>query len=516
MGKNNTAGRLESIVLARGFDQQIQTHPPFIPCCSHHLEVNNHAFIQSNPADNTNGTNLAICNEVGPIVSECSGNRSRFNIVEISDENEEESPISANSTGSGGNSNEQNYEVQSRSMSLREVTSITQAESGTEEPEHVTAVGSVSVAQGLCDVFEEANVKPILEDDTDVFENTKKGTPELEGNRLDQPCKVKDRLDSQADRSDNPGDSPDLEIPQEDLIANIRLNLDDPDVVYDLLPEVHIRNTDSNEAASQKLCDRVTFYGRTNVGNSGIETGVANRGLLDSQTDLTGVVNDHINVLSNQSIRVNGLSVVVNDQSCVVDDQTDVVNDKTGVVNGPTTVVNGHSVAINSHRDVVVNYHRGVVNGQTVMMNGVNDQTGVVNGDTDVVNEKTGVVKGQTDVEDDKIGVINGQTDKKNGQTDVVIGQTDVVNGPTAVVNDQICMVNDNTDKKNGQTNVVNGQTGVANGQMTEKHKDSNESSSIFLHRILMFFRRKKDHSKNKNNADVETSHLKDKFVTKC
>ena len=85
---------------------------------------------------------------------------------------------------------------------------------------------------------------------------------DLEGNRSGHPCEAKDsedRVDVEADGSDYLEERDlDLDVPQEGVVEarsgarNFGLNLDDPEVVYHLLPEVHIRDEVTQDASIYK------------------------------------------------------------------------------------------------------------------------------------------------------------------------------------------------------------------------------------------------------------------------
>ena len=158
------------------------------------------------------------------------------------------------------------------------------------------------------------------------------------------------------------------------------IDIEDPQVVDHLLPEVHILNAQSHDAVFQP-CVNVTVGGQTGVVNG--QTGVEN--------GQTGVVN--------------GQTGVVNGQTGVVNGQTGVVNGQTGAVNGQTGAVNGHTGAVNGHTGAV-NGHTGAVNGQT----------GVDNRQTCIVDDQTGVCvqNGQRGAENRQTAVVNGKVIEQN------------------------------------------------------------------------------------------------------
>ena len=103
--------------------------------------------------------------------------------------------------------------------------------------------------------------------------------------------------------------------PLSSLLGNSRsptdaINLDDPKVVYDLLPEVHITNAPCDEVMYQKppktvhdLPDDqpVVVNGQSGVGNG--QTGVTNgqTSRMNSQTGAVNVVNDQAGVMKGQN-----------------------------------------------------------------------------------------------------------------------------------------------------------------------------------------------------------------------
>ena len=277
--------------------------------------------------------------------------------------------------------------------------------------------------------------------------------------------------DSASLESDNEEEDLNVDIsPQSRLRSHGTSSINDQDVVYPLLPEVHINKTPNHDS---------TVYGQTGemdtgVGNSRIDVVNGHRIAMSSQTGVANsrdsrksVGNNQTGVMKGQTGVTNGQIVVVNDQTASLDGQTGVVNDHTGVVYGQTGVVNGQTG--------VVYGQTGVVNGQTGVVNG---QTGVVNGQTGVVNGQTGVVKGQT-------GRMNGQTDIQNGHTGIVNGQAGAVNGRTGVVNGQTGVVN-------GHKVGVGGQTGTLNREIIDENRGVGKSRSKgFLHRLFRLFRRK-------------------------
>ena len=161
-------------------------------------------------------------------------------------------------------------------------------------------------------------------------------------------------------------------------------SINDQDVVYPLLPEVHINNTPNHDS---------TVYGQT--------------GEMD-----TGVVNNQIDV-------VNGQRRVMNSQTGVAnswDSRKSVVNSQTGVMKAQT----GQKV---------------VVNDQTASLDG---QTGVANDQTGVVNEQSGKMNGQTDKQNDHTGNVNDQEDVEYRLAGAVKGHKGGVGGQTGTLNREI------------------------------------------------------------------------------
>ena len=213
-------------------------------------------------------------------------------------------------------------------------------------------------------------------------------------------------------------------------------SINDQDVVYPLMPEVHINNTPNHDS---------TVYGQT--------------GEMD-----TGVVNSQIDVVNGQRRVMNCQTGVANSR----DSRKSVGNNQTGVMKYQTGVTNGQII--------VVNDQTASLDGQKVVGNG---RTGVVNGQTGVVNGQTGVVNGQT-------GVVNGQTGRMNGQTDIQNGHTGIVNGQADVE----CRL---AGAVKGHKVGVGGQTGTLNREIIDESRDVGKSRSKgFLHRLFQLFRRKR------------------------
>ena len=297
------------------------------------------------------------------------------------------------------------------------------------------------------------------------------------------------------------------------------IDIEDPEIVYHFLPEVHISNVQRQDAMFQKRSDNMTVHGQAGVINRQTvklngQTGTVNgqTGKLNGQTCVdigqTGAANGLTDRRNNETGVVNGEIGEVVDQQGVANSQTCVQNGQRGSENSQTCKTMPRSQKINiedpevvyhllpevhisnaqSHDvmfqkpsvNVTVGGQTGVVNGQTGV---VNDQTGVMNDQTGVVNGQTGVVNGQTDVVNGQTGVVNGQTGVVNGQTGAVNGETGVVKDQTGVVDDQMGVVDDRTGvcAQNGQRDAENRQTGVVNGKAIEQKKDdSKKSPAVF------------------------------------
>ena len=260
--------------------------------------------------------------------------------------------------------------------------------------------------------------------------------------------------DSASLESDNEEGDLNVSIsPQSRLVRSFdNPSINDQDVVYHLLPEVHINNTPNHDS---------TVYGQT--------------GEMD-----TGVGNSQIDVVNGQRRVLNSQTGVANSR----DSRKSVGNNQTGVMKGQTGLTNGQIVVVN---DQTASLH-----GQADVANG---QTGVVNGRTGVVNGRTGVVNGQT-------GVVNGQTSVVNGQTFRMNGQTDIQNGHTGIVNGQADVECRLAGAVKGHKGGVGGQTGTLNREIIDETRGVGKSRSKgFLHRLFRLFRRK---GTNLNGKDEE------------
>ena len=296
--------------------------------------------------------------------------------------------------------------------------------------------------------------------------------------------------------------------------------MEDPEVVDQLLPQVHISNAQSQDVMFQKPSDNMTVHSQTGLENRQTvkmngQTGTVNgrTGKLNCQTCVdmgrTGAANS-LRDRRNNGV-VNGEIGEVVDQQGVANSQTCVQNGQRGTENSQTCKSSPPSQKINTEDPEVV-YHLlpevHILNTQShdVMFQKpsvnvtVGGQAGVENGQTGVMNDHTGVVNGQT-------GVVNGQTGAVNGQTDVVKDQTGVDNRQTCIVGDQIGVVDDETGVcvQNGQRGAESRQTGVVNGKVIkQKNDESKKRSSGFLQRIYRrLFRRKKTVAADEADAEL-------------
>ena len=179
-----------------------------------------------------------------------------------------------------------------------------------------------------------------------------------------------------------------------------KINIEDPHVVYPLLPEVHVLNEQRHDIMFRKPSVNATVGGQTGVENG--QTGVVNgqKSVLDGQR---GTENRQTckSRPPSQKINIEDIEVVdhLNDitfhqkpsGNVTVGGQTGVVIDQAGVVNSQKSVLDGQRDIMDDQTDVV--------DDQTVL---VDDQTGVVI-------RKTGVVNDQTGVTISKAGVVHGQ-----------------------------------------------------------------------------------------------------------
>ena len=226
------------------------------------------------------------------------------------------------------------------------------------------------------------------------------------------------------------------------------IDIEDPEVVDHLLPEVLISNAQSQDVMFQKPSDNETVYGNTGAKNR--QTCAVNA-LTDSRNNDTGVVNGQIGEVVDQK-------GVIDSQTCVQNGQRGTENSPTGKSRPPSPTINIQDPEVVYHLlpEVYISNPRSHVEmfQQSSINVTVGGQTGVVNGQTGVVNGQTGVVNGQTGIVNGRTGVVNGRTGVVNGQTGVVNGQTGVVKDQTGVDNHQTCIVDD-------QIGVVDDQTGV-------------------------------------------------------
>ena len=242
--------------------------------------------------------------------------------------------------------------------------------------------------------------------------------------------------------------------------SHSNINLDDPEVVYHLLPEVHISNGLSNEAKAQK-----PLHDATHV-EMGENTTIIDEINCDQELNQKS---DHIKLTPRYEKRTRPLEI--GNQKGVQNDQANIMNGQTGTANRQTGAVN--------------------------------DQTGVVSGQPGVVNGQTGIANNQTGVLKDETNIVNSQAGDMNSQT--------------FVVNDQTCRLNSQTDTASVQTGIVNVQTGVVDGQMKDQGKETckNESSGILL-RISRFLRRKRKPVKNQKDEAFDPSQSTDESITEC
>ena len=169
----------------------------------------------------------------------------------------------------------------------------------------------------------------------------------------------------------NHGFTPDL---------SVNIDLDDPDVVDHLLPEVHISNASSQEAVSQRpnnstaspepaanakvSIDRFnkdnSVYGKGNK-KSGEQLKVPlNNGNNERRQNYTKTNKNCKNVSCAEKTRkIGDQECAMNDQTGLVKSQTHVVNDQINVANGQTNVFNGHTEVVNSQTGVAKWSDRG-------------------------------------------------------------------------------------------------------------------------------------------------------------
>ena len=446
MGKKCTAKTLGNIVQEK---ELTQTAPTFPPTGSRHLEVNNQAFIESNPLHQIGGTQLAISNAEDPVV----GNS--FRIVEIIAEDGEQIYNSANT-----NIYDDGGEL------LREITAS--LASGTRDFDLNLEAGA-KPNQVNSDMFEMKsnergetghNVDSEISFNGNSHQKYPLKTPDMEVNSSSQgnrekvnnvkgeiekeSCKKKLNGEEKLSRSNatdgyeypdsglfnaspksqcNHGFTPDLPV---------NIDLDDPDVVDQLLPEVHISNVPSQEAISQKPNNstkspepaaNAKFNKESFDEGKGNEKSGEQFSVLLTNENYTKANKNGNKVRSAENTReTEDQRYTIVDQTGAIDDRTGVMDDQTAVKNGQTSVLNGQT---------------GVVNGQ---IGDVSDQKDVANGQTDVFNDQTGLV---------------------NGQIGDVDGQTEVVTCTTALVNAE----------KDGQSDSMNSQIGLANSQVNGQLK---------------------------------------------
>ena len=163
--------------------------------------------------------------------------------------------------------------------------------------------------------------------------------------------------------------------------SHSKINLDDPDVVYHLLPEVHISNGLSYEAKAQRPVNDVThveMYRNTNIVD---ETNCDQK--LNQRSDHTKIK-----------------PLETGNQTNVMNAQTDTVNSQTNAVSGQIGAGSGQTGAGNSQAGTV------------------NSQTGVVKNVTNIVSDQTGV-NTETIVVKDPTCRLNSQTDTASVQTGI-------------------------------------------------------------------------------------------------
>ena len=213
---------------------------------------------------------------------------------------------------------------------------------------------------------------------------------------------------------------------------NAGINLDDPNVVYHLLPEVHMANAPGREHISLKQFDN----------------GMVTK-LYENVASKQGVLKEKVEPFQGD-ISVKQLS-----QTNFFDQNIAKIC-STGVESGQT----------------------GIIDDQAIMTDAMNDQTCA--GGSEI-----GVVNGHASKEKDQTGVAKGKTGKQNHQSTVVNGQTGVVNGQTGVVNGQTGVVN-------GQSGVVDEQIGTVDDKISGKKGTSKNNRKGFLHRLFRLFRRRR------------------------
>ena len=233
----------------------------------------------------------------------------------------------------------------------------------------------------------------------DIFEN--EDTTDSKETLL-RRISTRHERDSASSGSDNEEEDLNISIsPQSRLLrSHGNSSINDQDVVYPLLPEVHIINTPSHGLTSEKS----PIHG---------QTGEMNTSLMDSQADFLSCQR---RVMDSQT----GVANSQDSRKSAVKNQTGVMKDQTGVANGQIEVLNNLTVS---------------VDGQMVV---ANSQTGIVNGQTDVVNEKTGRMNGQTEIQNGQTGIVNGQADVDYKQAGTVKGQKGMVGCQRSTLNKDI------------------------------------------------------------------------------
>ena len=450
MGKKFTAKRLESMVQDQRLANQSQTRPPFVSTCSQYLEVNHRTFIESNPSNQIEERQLAICNAEGPVVEGVS--RNGFNIVEISTEDEED----------GANSMENSED---RGESRREFT--------VGMTNRTRDLGSHSGASAIpsqidSDVFDRKTEQPIVGKARVDFV----GSHDQKYNSIISCKEVDPFMEENKEAVNNVKVETETEAPRKILNGEEKLSRSDANDGYECLDSglFNASAMSQTEVATSQTGD---LNGQIGVFNRQSDVFNGQTGALNSQTC---VANGQIGVFNRQSDVFNGQTGALNSQTCVANGQTGalnsqtcVANGQTGALNSQTCVANGQTGALNS-QTCVANGQTGALNSQTCVANGqtgaLNSQTCVANGQTGALNSQTCVANGQTGALNSQTCVANGQTGALNSQTCVANGQTGALNGQTGVVISHTGVFNGQTKLVTGQTGVVNGQTGLVNGQV--------------------------------------------------
>ena len=283
MGKKCTAKRLGNLVKENTLACQAQTQPPCSSNSSQHLEGNPHPFIGPNPLEHISESQLAICNVEGPVIREVSGNS--LDMDENSTENEEERSSCTNNLT---NRTRDLFSDPDAGINLDQVDSDL-FERKTQESSETG--GGVDLETSLSRNNDQKCHLKITnkEVDSSTLKN-KEEVDEVKRKTETEACKIPTSEVKLNDRDEHPDVPPgatvdpdfqspnpsgtsrsnpgftclsdvptgvkDLKIPQENMVAarvrNKRLDLDDPDVVNNLLPEVHISNAPCQMSMLQK------------------------------------------------------------------------------------------------------------------------------------------------------------------------------------------------------------------------------------------------------------------------